>query len=271
MEGFRLPTVYTITNGELPEDYEVDCGWCTIETVTPANRWWIPVPKKNIVHQTCATGKRKYDRVGFFCCPSCALAFCFHRVGMRQYMDQVRIEAAKRGIRGIIPMAPDPLVTLRRYLPSIPETQQESETQYRKYIKDNVQVREIHHSEISSARIHKLHKHGATRETRHVLEHSSVDAPDLREPVTSIETIQEGQGVHRMGSYEQFCAAQTKQGSTKKKKSKARAKSSSSSSHDGGGGGGGGRANRSSSSSSSSSKSRAKSKHGKPIVFKSLF
>lgn len=190
--------------GPLPDDYDVECGWCRFGRVTQENRCWVPVPKKNVVHQTCASGKREIDREGFFCQWPCALAFCFHRVGMRRYMDQVRLEAGRQGHIGLLPRAPDPLRTLRRCMPNLKESEEESEAQFTQYIRDNVQVLERRHSEISSARVHKLHKTSARREGVHVLELSSAEAPDLREPVAGTETVTEGTPSERMGAYEQY-------------------------------------------------------------------
>jgi hypothetical protein len=227
----RVPTIYTVSGGPLPDEYDVECNWCRFGRVTPANRCWIPVPKKNVVHQTCATGAREKDREGLFCQWPCALAFCYHRAGMRRYMDQVRIAAGKHGYIGILPMAPDPIKTLKQCLPSIPLTIKESQAQYTKYIKDNTQVLALRDSEISSARVHRLYKNPAMREGIHVLEHSSVQDPDMREPTPSIETITEGSPNMRMGAYAQYQNAQKKVGKKKGRPSKDNSSTASSSSN----------------------------------------
>jgi len=233
----RIPTIYTVAGGPLPKDYSVECWWCRFGVVTPQTRCWIPIPAKNIVHQTCATGARKIDKTGFFCQWPCALAFCFYREGMRRYMDQVRIEAGKHGfIGGIIPMAPDPLVTLKQCLPSLQGTRESTQVQYCKYIQRHIQVREVRNSEISSARMYALHSNVEPREAVHVLEHSSHSDPDLVEPDPCVETIVEGQPAARRGAYDEYRTGMTKSATrntakpTKPRKTPSKSFSSSSSS-----------------------------------------
>lgn len=211
MTDFRLPTVYSILQvGELPDDYEVECNWCRFNKVTPANRCWVPVPQKNVVHQTCATGQRKMDKAGFFHCWECAMSFCYWWRGMDRYMDQVRVEAAKHGhIGGVLIQAPNPLVTLKRCHPGVQGTIEETEARYNKYLEDGIQVKEVRYSEISSARIHRLFK-SAEREASHVLEHSTPDHPDLRAAVASIETVADGDVTRRVGAYEDYLVAKDK-------------------------------------------------------------
>lgn len=203
-----MPTVYSVLHvGELPTDYEVECNWCHINKVTPKNRCWIPVPQKNVVHQTCATGERQLSRAGFFHCWECAMSFCYWWRGMDRYMDQVRIEAGKHGHLGrILIQAPNPLLTLRRFHPGVQGTREETEARYNQYLKEKEQVREVRYSEISSARIHRLYR-GATREAAHVMEHSSPDIPDLRPAIASIEAVDEGDVTTRGGAYAEYLTA----------------------------------------------------------------
>jgi hypothetical protein len=212
MTDFRLPTVYSVLQvGELPDNYEVECNWCRFNMVTPDNRCWVPVPQKNVVHQTCATGQRKMDKAGFFHCWECAMSFCFWWRGMDRYMDQVRIEAGKHGhIGAIVIQAPNPLITLKRFHPGVQGSKEETEAQYNQYLKDGVQVRELRYSEISSARIHRLYN-SAEREAAHVMEHSTPDHPDLRAAVASIETVEEGDVIGRAGAYKDYMVAKDKQ------------------------------------------------------------
>lgn len=211
MDTFRLPTVYSVLFvGELPAAYEVECNWCHINKVTPKNRCWVPVPQKNVVHQTCATGERRLSKAGFFHCWECAMSFCYWWRGMDRYMDQVRIEAGKQGYLGrILIQAPNPLLTLSRFHPGVKGTRQETEDRYNQYLKDGEQVREVRYSEISSARIHRLYR-GAEREAAHVLEHSSPDAPDLRPAIASIEKVAEGDVATRDGAYVEYLTAHTR-------------------------------------------------------------
>lgn len=211
MAAFRLPTVYKVLHvGELPGEYEVECNWCKFNKVTPANRCWVPIPEKNVVHQTCATGERKVSRAGFFHSWECAMSFCFWWRGMDRYMDHVRVEAGKHGHIGtIVIQAPNPLITLKRFHPGVAGTREETEAQYNKYLEDGVQAKEVRYSEISSARIHRLSK-SAEREAAHVIECSTPDHPDLTTPVASIETVVEGDPDSRVGAYEEYCNAQSK-------------------------------------------------------------
>ena len=224
MSTFRHPTVYsTLYFGELPDGYEADCNWCTFNKVTAENRCWIPVPKKNVVHQTCATGERQLEKAGLFHHWSCAMSFCWYRRGMQRYMDQVRKEAGKHGYHGrIIPLAPDPIRRLKNFEPRVQGTVKSSRQRFNQCIEDGIEVKELHNSEISSARIHRLCKKKKEAlepiEAIHVFEHSTPDAPDLREVVASIETVTKGQPERHSGAYEEYHNSKSRECNTKTSK-----------------------------------------------------
>ena len=212
MEQPPCPTIYTVLRtDELPEGYEVQCNWCIFHKVTAANRCWISVPEKNVVHQTCATSERQKSKAGYFHCWECAFAFCFYRRGMERFMHVVRMDAALHGYVGnLLIKAPDPLRTLKCFDPRIQGTQKETEAAYDKFLAQGVEVRELHNSEISSARIHRLYKQQAEQESATVLEHTTPHNQDMEEPTTSVEKHVDGRHERLTGAGQAYFHAKQK-------------------------------------------------------------
>lgn len=190
MSEYTPPPIYQLVGTPTePAKYTCLCNWCTIRTVTPENRCYIPLPVKDIVYGNCESSDRRLRKYGYFCQWSCALAFCTYRTTLQHLVHLVRIEAGRHGYIGIIPIAPDPMAVLTRYNPSIPSSRKETETQFQKHIDHGIQIVEQHFSAISSARVHHLHLQKAHGNGVRVLESQNIHQPDLSEQHTTTEKI----------------------------------------------------------------------------------